>query len=65
MFKVNGKTVRDSNGKVIYAKVVNGTVSVEYTIPENIKAGNYNITVTFTAPGYEKLTDTKTLTVSA
>ena len=30
-----------------------------------MKAGNYNITVTFTAPGYDKLTDTKTLTVSA
>ncbi len=64
MFKVNGKTVKDSNGKVIYAKVVNGQVSVNYTIPENMRAGNYNITVTFTAPGYDKLTDTKTLIVS-
>ena len=64
VFKVNGKTVKDENGKVVYAKVVNGTVSVEYTLPENMKAGNYNITVSFTAPGYEKLTDTKTLTVS-
>ncbi|MBE6488139.1 MAG: Ig-like domain repeat protein [Methanosphaera stadtmanae] len=65
VFKVNGKTVKDANGKVIYAKVVNGTVSVEYTIPENMKAGSYNITVSFTAPGYDKLVDTKTLTVSA
>jgi len=65
VFKVNGKTVKDANGKVVYAKVVNGTVSVEYTLPENIKAGNYNITVSFTAPGYDKLVDTKTLTVSA
>ena len=65
VFKVNGKTVKDSNGKVIYASVVNGQVSVNYTVPENMKAGSYNITVTFTAPGYEKLTDTKTLTVSA
>ncbi|MDO5825959.1 MAG: hypothetical protein Q4Q22_06230 [Methanosphaera sp.] len=65
IFKVNGKTVKDSNGKVIYASVVNGQVSVNYTVPENMKAGSYNITVTFTAPGYEKLTDTKTLTVSA
>jgi hypothetical protein len=65
VFKVNGKTVKDANGKVVYAKVVNGTVSVEYTIPENMKAGSYNITVSFTAPGYDKLVDTKTLTVSA
>ena len=65
VFKVNGKTVKDANGKVVYAKVVNGMVSVEYTIPENMKAGSYNITVSFTAPGYDKLVDTKTLTVSA
>ena len=65
VFKVNGKTVKDANGKVIYAKVVNGCVSVEYILPENIKAGNYNITVSFTAPGYDKLTDTKTLTVTS
>ena len=49
VFKVNGKTVKDANGKVVYAKVVNGTVSVEYILPENMKAGNYNITVSFTA----------------
>ncbi|MBR3214328.1 MAG: Ig-like domain repeat protein [Methanosphaera sp.] len=65
VFKVNGKTVKDANGKVVYAKVVNRMVRVEYTLPENMKAGNYNITVIFTALGYEKLTDTKTLTVTS
>ena len=65
IFNVNYKTVKYSKGKVVYAKVVNGCVSVEYTLPENMKAGNYNITVSFTAPGYEKLTDTKTLTVTS
>lgn len=65
VFKVNGKTVKDANGKVIYAKVVNGTVSVEYTLSKNIKAGSYNITVSFTTPGCDKLVDTITLTVSA
>ena len=65
VFKVNGKTVKDSNGKVIYAKVINGTASVEYTIPETMKTGNYTITVVFTAVGYDKLTDNKTLTVNA
>lgn len=65
VFKANGKTVKDTNGDVVYAKVINGMVSVEYTLPENIKAGSYNITVSFTAPGHDKLSDTKTLTVSA
>ena len=65
VFKANGKTVKDTNGKVVYAKVINGMVSVEYILPENMNAGNYNITVIFTALGYDRLTDTKTLTVSA
>lgn len=38
------KTVKDLSVKVEYAKVANGTVSVEYTIPENMKAGDYTIT---------------------
>ena len=65
VFKANGKTVKDANGKVVYAKVVNGTVSVEYILPENMNAGSYNITVIFTALGYDRLTDTKTLTVTS
>ena len=63
VFKINGKTVKDADGKVIYAKVVNGTVSVEYTIPESMKAGNYNITAVYTAPNSEKVTSEATLTV--
>ncbi|MBQ6218203.1 MAG: hypothetical protein IJJ47_00575 [Methanosphaera sp.] len=35
-FKVNGKTLKDSSGKVIYAKVVNGTATIEnYEIPSD------------------------------
>ena len=64
VFKVNGKTVKDENGKVIYAKVdPNGEVSVDYTIPESFKAGTYNIEAVFTASGYDKLTDNTTMTV--
>ena len=64
VFKVNGKTVKDQNGKVIYAKVVNGTVSIEYIIPENMKAGNYTITAAYTSSNSEKLTAEATLTVA-
>lgn len=59
------KAVKDANGKVIYAKVTNGTVSVEYTIPETMKIKEYTITATLIATSYEKLVDTKTLTVTA
>ena len=64
VFKINGKTVKDSNGKVIYAKVSNNQVSVEYTIPEDMKAKEYNITAILTSSDY-KLEDTKTLTVTS
>ena len=64
VFKVNGKTVKDANGKVIYAKVVNNTVSVEYTLPESMKAGSYNITAVLISSTQDKLEDVKTLTVA-
>ena len=63
VFKVNGKTVKDSNGKVIYAKVVNNTVTIEYTLPENVKTGTYNITATYTSTEY-KLETNSTLTIT-
>ena len=64
VFKINGKTVKDENGKVVYAKVVNNTVNVEYTIPDSFNVKDYNITAVFIAPGYDSLENTKTLTIT-
>jgi len=64
VFKINGKTVKDENGKVIYAKVVNNSVEFEYTLPESYKTGSYNITATFISADYDRLTDSKTLTMT-
>ncbi|MBR3213823.1 MAG: hypothetical protein IKF79_04815 [Methanosphaera sp.] len=64
VFKVNDKTVKDADGKVIYAKVINNTVSVEYTLPESYKVGGYNLSAVFIASGYDKLVDTKTLIIA-
>jgi len=63
VFKINGKTVKDANGKVIYAKVVNGQASVNYTIPESYKAGNYTITATYIGTDYDKITSDSTISV--
>jgi len=63
VFKINGKTVKDANGKVIYAKVVDNQVGFEYTLPESMKAREYNITAVYTSNDY-RLEDTKTLTVN-
>jgi len=64
VFKINGKTVKDENGKVIYAKVVNNEVIVEYTLPDSYKAKDYIITAVLISPDYERLEDSKTLTVN-
>jgi len=64
VFKINGKSVKDENGKVIYVKVVNGEVSVEYVIPETYKAKNYVLTAIYLAANYDRIEDSKTLTIS-
>jgi hypothetical protein len=66
VFKVNGKTVKDEKGKVVYAQVnENGEVTVNYTIPENMKSNDYTITAVFSSVNYEKQTTTSTLTITA
>ncbi|AWX31992.1 hypothetical protein [Methanosphaera sp. BMS] len=46
VFKINGKTVKNSNDKVIYAKVSNNQADITYTIPTSYKAKNYTLTAT-------------------
>ena len=65
VFKINGKTVKDSNGKLIYAKVSNNQVNFTYTLSSDMKAKEYNLTATFISSDYDRLEDTKTLTVTA
>jgi len=64
VFKINGKTVKDANGKVIYAKVVNNEVTLEYTLPESQKAGTFNLTAVFLSNDYEKLEDNKQIIIA-
>ena len=64
VFKINGKTVKDANGKVIYAKVTDGVANVTYTIPDDMKAEDYNITTVFISSDYGRLEDVKTLTIT-
>jgi hypothetical protein len=65
VFKINGKTVKDANGKVIYAKITNGIATVNYTIPTSYKAKNYTLTATLISNEYDRQTDEKTLTITA
>ena len=55
VFKINGKTLKDENGKIIYAKITDNVASIEYTIPESMKAKEYNLTAVLLSSEYEKL----------
>jgi hypothetical protein len=63
LFKINGKTVKDADGKVIYAKVVNGTASVDYLL-DGYKTGTYTITCIYTSSVYGSMQQNATLTIT-
>ncbi len=53
-FKINGITIKDSNGKTIIVNVTNGIAQLNYTIPDGTSAHNYTITTVFSHPGYNR-----------
>ena len=55
VFKINGKTLKDDNGKVIYARIIDNVATIEYTIPESMKAKVYNLTAVLLADEYDRL----------
>ncbi len=48
-FKLNGVTIKDENGDVIYAQVIDGYASINYTITNNPK--DYVITASYSGSG--------------
>jgi hypothetical protein len=64
VFKINGKTLKDENGKVIYAKITNNVASIEYVIPESMKTKTYNLTAVFLSDEYERLEATNEITIN-
>lgn len=48
IFKINGKTIMNSEGKPVYTAVHNGTVSYKFNIPYTWSAKNYTITAVYT-----------------
>ena len=59
--KLNGKTLKDADGKVIYAKVTDGIATIEYVIAEGMKANEYTLSAVTT--GSDRLTAEQTLTI--
>jgi len=55
IFKLNGKTLRDTTGKTLTAEVVNGVAKASYQLPFNYGAYERNITAVFTNKAYNKI----------
>ena len=62
VFKLNGKTLTDKNGKQLKAKVVDGDAILEYTIPADLGAKTYNLSAVYDG-SYERTETTGKLTI--
>lgn len=60
--KINGKTLKDSNGKVIYAKVTNGKATFDYTIPDSFNLNEYTLNFVYTSQDI-RIEENSTITI--
>ncbi|WP_170104023.1 Ig-like domain-containing protein [Methanosphaera cuniculi] len=63
IFKINGKTLKDTQGQEIKVNVVNGIATLNYTLPNTIGGGKYNITCVYNSPFYNRQQTTKNFTI--
>ena len=63
VFKINGKTIKDENGKVIYAYMDDGMAKCDYTIPRTMKSKSYTISAIFISTLFDRTEATATLEV--
>ena len=63
VFKINGKTIKDENGKVIYATLNDGVATCEYTLPATTKPKSYTIAAVLINDLFDRTEATATLTV--
>ena len=65
VFKINGKTIKDENNKVLYFSLdENGEVSYDYNLG-SLKAKTYTVDVIFISPIYDRTSDSTSLTITA
>lgn len=64
VLKINGKTLKDDNGNIIYLRVENGVAKLSnYTIPENWRKSEYTLTAVY--GGYQHyLSNTNNSTIT-
>jgi hypothetical protein len=63
VFKLNGKTLTDNDGKTLYAKVIDGEAILDYTLPPNFSAKKYTLTAIFAGTYYERTQTNGTIVI--
>ena len=53
-FKLNGKTLKDTNGQTLYAQVKDGEAVLDYTIPDIYSAKTYTLTAVYGGGNYQR-----------
>ncbi|OED30032.1 hypothetical protein [Methanosphaera sp. WGK6] len=64
VFKINGKTIRDTTGNPIYVQVVNGVATLKYTIPTTMTVKNYTIQCVYGNNIYNRAENSTILSVT-
>jgi hypothetical protein len=62
IFKLNGITLKDTNGTPIKTNLINGTAIINYTIPKNLSKKNYTLTTLLVTPD-KRIEQNTTLTL--
>ncbi len=63
VFKLNGVSLKNTEGNVIYVDVDNGVAILNYTIPDNYSAKDYTLTAVFQDTGFERTEENMTITL--
>ena len=63
VFKLNGKTLKDENGEVIYVNVKDGEAILNYTIPNIYRANTYILTAVYGGNNYQRAETNGTLII--
>ncbi|WP_455645562.1 hypothetical protein [Methanosphaera sp.] len=63
IFKINGKTLRDQQGNILYGTIINNTSTITYT-PQYLSPKNYTLTAVYTSPLYNRTETTTILTIT-
>jgi len=64
IFKINGNTIKDDDGHIVYVNVVNNEALYDYTIPFNLSLKSYTITAVYSNPHYQRAENTTNITIN-